>query len=80
MGSEGVKLPSWVKQPADKERTVRNADKRRSTRPEEPAEEVAEAPAETPATEEAATEEVAETPVAEAAVTAEEDSDSEKEA
>lgn len=61
--AEGVKLPSWVKQPADKERVVRNADKRRSTRPEEPVEEVAEAPAEeaAPATEEAPTEVAAET-------------------
>src|SRR5579884_1297915 len=42
--SEGVKLPKWVKLPAKKERTVRNPDKRRSTRPPEP-----EAPAEQPA-------------------------------
>jgi small subunit ribosomal protein S16 len=41
--AEGVKLPGWVKLEADKERDVRNADKRRSTRPEEPkAEEPAE--------------------------------------
>ena len=53
---EGVKLPDWVKLSSDKQRGVRNADKRRSTRPEEPAEEVApeaetaaeEAPAEAP--------------------------------
>jgi small subunit ribosomal protein S16 len=57
--AEGVKLPSWVKQPADKERVTRNADKRRSTRPEEPVEEVAEAPAE----EAPATEAVEEAPV-----------------
>ncbi|HUY85020.1 MAG TPA: 30S ribosomal protein S16 [Candidatus Dormibacteraeota bacterium] len=38
---EGVKLPAWVKLSADKERAVRNPDKRRSTRPDEP-----EAPAE----------------------------------
>src|SRR5271163_1840529 len=37
--AEGVKLPSWVATPATKQRTVRNADKRRSTRPEAPAEE-----------------------------------------
>jgi len=44
--NEGVKLPDWVKLPADKERTVRNADKRRSTRPaEEAKEEVSEASA-----------------------------------
>lgn len=66
--SEGVKLPDWVKLPADKERTVRNAEKRRSTAPEQPAEEVVDAApevaAETPeeALEEPAekTEEVAE--------------------
>lgn len=48
LSAQGVKLPSWVKVTAtDKSRTVRNADKRRSTRPEEPAEETpAEAPAE----------------------------------
>ena len=37
--AEGVKLPGWVKLEANKERTVRNADKRRSTRPDEPIEE-----------------------------------------
>ena len=42
---EGVKLPKWVKLEADKERAVKNADKRRSTRPEEPKEEAPEAPA-----------------------------------
>lgn len=41
--SEGVKLPSWVKLPAEKTGAVRNADKRRSTRPPE---EQTEAPAE----------------------------------
>lgn len=59
--SEGVKLPSWVKIDTSKTRSVRNADKRRSTRPaeevveestaveepaESPVEEVSEAPAE----------------------------------
>lgn len=34
--AEGVKLPSWVKLEADKARKVRNAEKRRSTSPEEP--------------------------------------------
>ncbi len=34
--SEGVKLPDWVKLPSDRKRTVRNPDKRRSTRPPEP--------------------------------------------
>jgi small subunit ribosomal protein S16 len=42
--SEGVKLPDWVKLPAtDKKRVVRNADKRRSTRPPEEAKPVEEA-------------------------------------
>lgn len=51
--TEGVKLPKWVKLAADKQRTVRNAEKRRATTPKEavveeaPAEaEPAEAPAE----------------------------------
>jgi len=55
--SEGVKLPSWVKDPTSKERTVRNPEKRRSTSPEPAAPE-----AEAPATEEAPE---AETPAAE---------------
>ncbi len=49
--AEGLKLPGWVKLAAGKEGQVRNPDKRRSTRPEEPAEaasaeatEVSEAP------------------------------------
>jgi small subunit ribosomal protein S16 len=42
--NEGVKLPAWVKLAADKERVVKNAEKRRSTAPAKPAEE---APAET---------------------------------
>lgn len=63
---EGVKLPAWVKLSADKERTVRNPDKRRSTRPEEPEAAKAEAPAEpeTPAEEKPT--ESTETPVEEA--------------
>jgi small subunit ribosomal protein S16 len=44
--SEGIELPKWVKISANKERTVRNAEKRRSTAP---APEVEEAPAEEPA-------------------------------
>ena len=50
--AEGIKLPEWVKISANKARTVRNADKRRSTTPkpdvpeEASAEAVAEAPAE----------------------------------
>src|SRR5580698_1905023 len=43
--NEGVKLPDWVALPANKERTVRNAEKRRSTAPAKPVEE--EAPAAT---------------------------------
>lgn len=35
--SDGVTLPNWVMLPAEKTRTVRNADKRRSSRPPEPA-------------------------------------------
>lgn len=35
--NEGVKLPVWVNLDADKERAVRNPDKRRSTQPEAPA-------------------------------------------
>jgi small subunit ribosomal protein S16 len=83
---EGVKLPDWVKLPADKQRAVRNADKRRSTRPPEPKEEApaeepaaAETPAEEPAPEtadtpsEADTETPTETPEADAAAPAESD-------
>lgn len=42
--AEGVKLPKWVTAASKKEATVRNPEKRRSTRPAEP-----EAPAEEPA-------------------------------
>jgi small subunit ribosomal protein S16 len=60
---EGIKLPDWVKAVSTKERTVRNPDKRRSTRPPEP-----EAPAEEPTTVEApVSEEPAETSAEEAA-------------
>lgn len=60
--AEGIKLPDWVKVSSSKERTVRNADKRRSTRPDEPAEETPAAEvAETPDNEpNDATEEVVE--------------------
>jgi small subunit ribosomal protein S16 len=65
--SEGVKLPDWVKLPAtDKKRIVRNADKRRSTRPPEeakPVEEAKEEVSEAPVAPEVA--EAEETPVAE---------------
>lgn len=66
--SEGVKLPKWVKDPAKKERAVRNPDKRRSTAPEKPAEEAPaaivaeEAPAAEPSAETAAETPVAESP------------------
>jgi small subunit ribosomal protein S16 len=39
--SEGVDLPAWVSLPTNKQRTVRHADKRRSTTPVVPVEEVA---------------------------------------
>jgi small subunit ribosomal protein S16 len=50
IASEGIKLPDWVKTPSAKVRTVRNAEKRRSTTPapevvEEAPAEVTEAPA-----------------------------------
>jgi small subunit ribosomal protein S16 len=43
--SEGVDLPAWVKQPADKKRTVRNPEKLRKNQPkaETPAEAAVEA-------------------------------------
>lgn len=57
--AEGVKLPSWVKVPSSKERSIRNQEKLRKNRP---AEEVQEEPA---AVVEETTEEVAEEQVAE---------------
>ena len=62
LNSEGVKLPDWVKPVVTKERTVRNPDKRRSTRPAEPEAPATEA---TPAAEPAAEEAPAEEPVSE---------------
>jgi small subunit ribosomal protein S16 len=47
---EGLKLPAWYRLPADKKKSVRNAEKRRSTRPEGPAE-LAAAPTVEPAAE-----------------------------
>jgi small subunit ribosomal protein S16 len=84
--NEGVKLPKWVKEPAKKERTVRNPDKRRSTAPAKPAEEPAaaesadaaaesEAPAAEAATEEPAKEEAV---TEEPAAPAEEETDADK--
>jgi len=52
--AEGVKLPKWVTPPTKQERTVRNADKRRSTRPPEPEAPAEEAPAEASADEQPA--------------------------
>jgi small subunit ribosomal protein S16 len=49
---EGVKLPKWVQAPDKKESTTRNPEKRRSTRPDEPAP-AEEAPAAEPETTEA---------------------------
>lgn len=55
--NEGVKLPNWVATPGAKTRPIRNQDKLRRNRPEEPKVEEApvvaeaEAPAETPAEE-----------------------------
>jgi small subunit ribosomal protein S16 len=43
--NEGIAMPSWVKVEADKVRVVRHADKRRSTQPPAPVEEVAKEPA-----------------------------------
>lgn len=76
--SEGVKLPGWVKLSADKERSIRNPEKRRSTAPEEPVEEATaeETPADSADTEapaevaEAATESTDETPAEPAEATA----------
>ena len=48
--SEGVKLPSWVKEPGKKESSIKHPEKMRKNRPEEPAAE-AEAPADDAATE-----------------------------
>ncbi len=39
MSKEGLKLPDWYKASPQKEKTVRNPEKRRSTAPEAPAEE-----------------------------------------
>lgn len=45
--SEGITLPSWVKEPTDRTRTIRNAEKLRKNQPKE------ETPAEEPVAEEA---------------------------
>ena len=43
LAAEGVVMPAWVKAPVISPRTVRHADKRRSTMPAAPVEEVASA-------------------------------------
>jgi small subunit ribosomal protein S16 len=58
LNKEGVKLPAWVKVDATKQAAVRNADKRRSTRPVEETE--------VPAVAETEVVETAEAPAAEA--------------
>ena len=45
LAANGVVMPSWVKVQTNKTRTVRHADKRRSTTPPAPVEETVEAPA-----------------------------------
>lgn len=52
--SEGVKLPSWVKEPTSKDRSIRNAEKLRKNQPKE--EVAAEPEAATDEVEEAKTE------------------------
>jgi small subunit ribosomal protein S16 len=62
--SEGVKLPKWVvKQSADKQKTLKNAEKLRKNQPKE--EPVEDAPAEAPAEAEASDEAVGDKPAAE---------------
>lgn len=62
--SEGITLPSWVKQPSDHTRTIRHAEKLRKNQPKEKVVK-AEKPAETPATEETAEAAMPEAPPAE---------------
>jgi len=58
---EGIKMPAWFKAADPKEGAVRNPDKRRSTRPDEPEAPAAQepAPAAEPVADETPTEEVA---------------------
>ena len=84
LAKEGIKLPKWFSASAPKKKATRHPDKRRSTRPEQPAEakvpkaepaaETAEAADETPAVEEPVADEatVAEEPAAEPEAPAEE--------
>ncbi|HSW80664.1 MAG TPA: 30S ribosomal protein S16 [Candidatus Saccharimonadales bacterium] len=63
--SEGVKLPDWVEKPSkDKKRVIRNVEKLRRNRPEEPVEKSDEKPAETTAEPEEAKTSSAEEPTA----------------
>jgi small subunit ribosomal protein S16 len=55
---QGIKLPKWVKEPAKKQRAVKNADKLRKNRPAEPEAPAEEPVVEAPAEEAAAAEEV----------------------
>lgn len=65
---EGVKLPKWAQAPAKRESGVRNPEKRRSTRPDEPETPAEEAkPEEAPAAEEPVQEPAEETAPAEEA-------------
>ena len=87
LSKEGIKLPKWFSTSAPKKKATRHPDKRRSTRPEQPAEtkvpktepaaetaETAEAADETPAVEEPVAEEaqVSEEPAAEPETSTEE--------
>src|SRR3989338_4967439 len=87
LAKEGIKLPKWFSASAPKKKATRHPDKRRSTRPEQPAEtkvpktepaaetaETAEAADETPAVEEPVAEEaqVSEEPAAEPETSTEE--------
>jgi small subunit ribosomal protein S16 len=68
--TQGVKLPKWVKDPAQKERAIKNQDKLRKNRPAGPVEEAApepETPAEDPAVEAPAEAPAEETPAEEPA-------------
>jgi small subunit ribosomal protein S16 len=49
--AEGVELPKWVKEPAEKKRAIRNPDKLRRNQPKEVPAEEAEKPAEAKADE-----------------------------
>ncbi len=77
--SDGVKLPDWVAIASEKNRSVRNADKRRSTRPEQPKEETPQAVEETPEVAEVAPTDTAEVAEEKTAVEAPKQADAPKE-